>query len=131
MESALDNAHDDGAPPALAGGQAERPVDSDHDLTGFEAAPPAWTDAGSGGPAGPGRQDAFDPAIAGVQAQVDESLPPMPFNQVQCADLKGWHGGASHPGWRKHQGSVAAPASGAGGGARRGSSDTRNAHTVG
>ncbi|MEA3060006.1 MAG: hypothetical protein QOE50_1418, partial [Sphingomonadales bacterium] len=47
-----------------------------------------------------------------VQAQVDESLPPMPFNQIQCADLKGWRGGASHPGWAKLQESVAALASG-------------------
>jgi adenylate cyclase len=47
-----------------------------------------------------------------VQAQIDESLPPMPFNQIQCADLKGWRGGASHPGWAKLQGSVAALASG-------------------
>jgi adenylate cyclase len=47
-----------------------------------------------------------------VQAQVDESLPPMPFNQIQSADLKSWRGGASHPGWAKLQGSVAALASG-------------------
>ena len=43
-----------------------------------------------------------------VQAQLDGSLPPMPFNQIQCADLKGWRGGASHAGWAKLQASVAA-----------------------
>ena len=27
-----------------------------------------------------------------VQAQIDGTIPPMPFNQTQCADLKGWRG---------------------------------------
>ena len=26
-----------------------------------------------------------------VQASIDGSLPPMPFDQIQCADLKGWN----------------------------------------
>ena len=43
-----------------------------------------------------------------VQASLDGALPPMPFNQIQCADLKGWKGETSSPGWRKLQGSVAA-----------------------
>ena len=43
-----------------------------------------------------------------VQAQVDGTMPPMPFNQIQCADLKGWRGGASHAGWVKLRGSVEA-----------------------
>ena len=43
-----------------------------------------------------------------VQAQVDGSMPPMPFNQIQCADLARWKGSASHPGWSKLQASVAA-----------------------
>ena len=30
-----------------------------------------------------------------VQASLDGSLPPMPFNQIQCADLKGWDGQSS------------------------------------
>src|SRR5437868_15507624 len=30
-----------------------------------------------------------------VQASVDGTLPPMPFNQIQCADLKGWDGQSS------------------------------------
>ena len=47
-----------------------------------------------------------------VQAQLDDALPPMPFNQIQCADLKGWRGSAKHPGWAKLTGSVAALISG-------------------
>ena len=27
-----------------------------------------------------------------VQVSIDGSLPPMPFNQIQCADLFGWSG---------------------------------------
>ena len=41
-----------------------------------------------------------------VQASLDGSLPPMPFNQIQCADLKGWDGQSSAHGWRKLLGSV-------------------------
>jgi len=47
-----------------------------------------------------------------VQAAVDGSMPPMPFNQIQCADLKGWRGGAVHGGWCKLQDSVRALVSG-------------------
>ncbi len=36
-----------------------------------------------------------------VQATLDGSIPPLPFNQIQCADLKGWSGDDSAPGWRK------------------------------
>ncbi|HEY7005117.1 MAG TPA: TIR domain-containing protein [Sphingomicrobium sp.] len=43
-----------------------------------------------------------------VQAQVDGALPPMPFNQIQCADLRGWRGSAKHVGWAKLQASVLA-----------------------
>ena len=43
-----------------------------------------------------------------VQATLDGALPPMPFNQIQCADLKGWSGDTSAAGWRKLEGSVAA-----------------------
>ena len=43
-----------------------------------------------------------------VQATLDSSLPPMPFNQIQCADLNGWNGDTSSAGWRKLEGSVAA-----------------------
>jgi adenylate cyclase len=43
-----------------------------------------------------------------VQAAIDGSVPPMPFNQIQCADLSGWDGGDSSPGWRKLKASVTA-----------------------
>src|SRR5579862_3762065 len=36
-----------------------------------------------------------------VQLRVDGSTPPLPFNQIQCADLAGWTGDANAPGWRK------------------------------
>lgn len=36
-----------------------------------------------------------------VQAQLDGTLPPMPFNQIQCADLSGWKGNRKHRGWTK------------------------------
>jgi adenylate cyclase len=42
-----------------------------------------------------------------VQVVVDGSLPPMPFNQIQCADLTGWKGEAGHPQWRKVAASLA------------------------
>jgi adenylate cyclase len=42
-----------------------------------------------------------------VQITIDGTLPPLPFNQIQCADLTGWGGDASAPGWRKVEGSVA------------------------
>ena len=43
-----------------------------------------------------------------VQASLDGTIPPLPFNQIQCADLSGWDGGAHAPGWRKIEQSVAA-----------------------
>jgi len=42
-----------------------------------------------------------------VQASVDGALPPIPFNQIQCADLKGWDGNTDSPGWHKLESSVA------------------------
>jgi len=36
-----------------------------------------------------------------VQLKIDGSTPPLPFNQIQCADLSGWTGEADAPGWRK------------------------------
>src|SRR4051794_29009718 len=36
-----------------------------------------------------------------VQATLDGTIPPMPFNQIQCADLKGWDGQRTAAGWRK------------------------------
>ena len=42
-----------------------------------------------------------------VQATIDGTMPPMPFNQIQCADLKDWDGKNGAPGWRKLTSSVA------------------------
>jgi adenylate cyclase len=42
-----------------------------------------------------------------VQITVDGTLPPIPFNQIQCADLDGWSGDVDSPGWRKVESSVA------------------------
>ena len=49
-----------------------------------------------------------------VQATLDSALPPMPFNQIQCADLNGWNGDTSSPGWKKLESSVAALVRGTG-----------------
>jgi adenylate cyclase len=48
-----------------------------------------------------------------VQLSVDGTVPPMPFNQIQCADLKAWDGQSSAAGWQKVEGSVAALTGGA------------------
>jgi adenylate cyclase len=43
-----------------------------------------------------------------VQVTLDGTIPPLPFNQIQCADFKGWDGQRSSPGWRKLLASVEA-----------------------
>jgi adenylate cyclase len=43
-----------------------------------------------------------------VQATVDGTLPPLPFNQIQCADLNDWNGSATTRGWEKLAASVSA-----------------------
>jgi adenylate cyclase len=42
-----------------------------------------------------------------VQLTVDGAPLPMPFDQIQCADLAGWSGDPEAPGWRKVVSSVA------------------------
>jgi len=42
-----------------------------------------------------------------VQVRVDDAVPPLPFNQIQCADLSGWTGDGEAPGWRNVVASVA------------------------
>ena len=42
-----------------------------------------------------------------VQVVTDKTRLPMPFDQIQCADLARWNGAADHPGWRKVAASVA------------------------
>ena len=43
-----------------------------------------------------------------VQAILDRTIPPLPFNQIQCADLSQWDGSNDTPGWRKLLASVEA-----------------------
>jgi len=45
-------------------------------------------------------------ALTLVQVSLDGTVPPMPFNQIQYADLKGWDGQRTAPGWRKLHASV-------------------------
>lgn len=42
-----------------------------------------------------------------VQLTVDGARLPMPFDQIQCADLSGWTGEVGHPGWSKVVASLA------------------------
>jgi TolB-like protein len=42
-----------------------------------------------------------------VQLSLDGAGLPLPFNRIQCADLKGWSGGTDHAGWRKVVASIA------------------------
>lgn len=48
-----------------------------------------------------------------VQVTLDHTRLPMPFDQIQCADLVGWSGEAEAQGWRKALASIAALAGGA------------------
>ncbi|HEY2480749.1 MAG TPA: TIR domain-containing protein [Caulobacteraceae bacterium] len=43
-----------------------------------------------------------------LQVTVDGSLPPMPFNQTQCADFAHWRGDTSSPAWAKLMASLSA-----------------------
>ncbi|HEY8434664.1 MAG TPA: TIR domain-containing protein [Sphingomicrobium sp.] len=52
--------------------------------------------------------DAARAGSALVQATLDGAIPPMPFNQIQCADFKGWDGDGNAAGWKKLVASVAA-----------------------
>src|SRR5580704_3031572 len=42
-----------------------------------------------------------------VQLSLDRSMPPLPFNQIQCADLAGWAGDLATHDWKKVAASVA------------------------
>jgi adenylate cyclase len=43
-----------------------------------------------------------------IQASLDGTIPPLPFNQIQCADLNAWGGERDRPGWQKVEQSLAA-----------------------
>ena len=36
-----------------------------------------------------------------IQASLDGTIPPIPFNQIQCADLNGWSSNSETAGWNK------------------------------
>ena len=42
-----------------------------------------------------------------VQVTIDGALPPIPFNQIQCAVLEDWSGDTSTAGWQKVESSIA------------------------
>ena len=42
-----------------------------------------------------------------VQLSIDGSLPPMPFNQIQCPSLRGWEGSTDDRTWIKIEASLA------------------------
>jgi hypothetical protein len=42
-----------------------------------------------------------------VQLRIDDALPPLPFNQIQCADLAGWRAGAHSDAWNQVLAAVA------------------------
>ena len=52
--------------------------------------------------------DAARSAKTLVQAVLDGDIPPLPFNQIQCADLREWEGDPNASGWKKLVASVAA-----------------------
>ena len=41
-----------------------------------------------------------------VQLSIDGAIPPLPFNQIHCAQLSGWDGDRDSSGWRNILGSV-------------------------
>jgi len=43
-----------------------------------------------------------------IQASLDGTIPPLPFNQIQCADLSAWEGERDRSGWQKVEQSLAA-----------------------
>ena len=47
-----------------------------------------------------------------IQLSIDGATPPLPFNQIECADMNGWAGDPDAPGWRKVLASVEALAGG-------------------
>ncbi len=42
-----------------------------------------------------------------VQMSLDGAVPPLPFNQTQCAEMSDWTGEETAPGWRKVLASIA------------------------
>lgn len=60
-----------------------------------------WSAEASGSQWVRAEADAARQAGTLIQASLDGTIPPMPFNQIQCADLNGWEGNLESAGWRK------------------------------
>ena len=43
-----------------------------------------------------------------IQTAIGDCVPPLPFNQIQYAEIGDWNGEEDHPGWRKARASLAA-----------------------
>ncbi len=43
-----------------------------------------------------------------IQTALDDTMPPLPFNQIQCAEIGDWAGEADHRGWSKVKQSLVA-----------------------
>lgn len=65
-----------------------------------------------------------------VQLKVDETPLPLPFNQIQCAQLTGWNGAADAPGWAKVLASVEALVHGPGAPKRFDPPEQRPSHSA-
>jgi adenylate cyclase len=61
-------------------------------LWSVEAAKSQWVRA---------EADAARSAGSLVQVRLDDTIPPLPFNQIQCADLMNWRNGEASHGWTK------------------------------
>ena len=67
-----------------------------------------WSDAAAKSQWVRAEADAARNSAKLIQAQLDRTLPPLPFNQIHCADLSGWDGSSATAGWRKLLTSIAA-----------------------
>ena len=67
-----------------------------------------WSDAAAKSQWVRAEADAARNSAKLIQAQLDRTLPPLPFNQIHCADLSGWDGSSDTAGWRKLLTSIAA-----------------------
>ena len=94
-------------------------------LKGAKAVVVLWSDAAAKSQWVRAEADAARSAGTLVQAQLDGTVPPMPFNQIQCADLSSWTGKEESAGWRKLKASVDALAGSGKGESPRGRSSNR------
>ena len=77
-------------------------------LRGARAVVVLWSDEAARSQWVRAEADAARSAGTLVQATLNGTIPPLPFNQIQCADLNDWDGRGDTPGWRKLAASVEA-----------------------